>query len=99
MRKALISKVSAARELVGSAGSAWLRASYRDSPDEDWWSPADEFTFRIGDRLHPFCTLVRNDVVVRSSIELVGDVSWATEWAAEKAARRDTLLTRYHHPR
>lgn len=115
-----------------------VRVNFRNSIAEDWWTPADEFSFNYGDRLHPYCVLLRNSDGLQRAVELIGlspamtqcvrgalwwdtlglftqvmkthglswrhstarvghfaNVSWADEWAAEKAARRDALRATY----
>ncbi|MGW0228203.1 hypothetical protein ACWDWO_07805 [Actinopolymorpha singaporensis] len=117
-------------------GTSRIRESVRFAGG-DWGEPY-EFDVDYGDRVHPFCVLVRNDPPFRSTVELLGlspamtqcvrgamfwdtfglltqvmrthgrswalssrrvvhfaGVSWQSEYAEDKAARRDTLLGRY----
>ena len=43
----------------------------RELPDGDWWDP-DRIPVTLGDRVHPFCTLIRNTPTVRRAVELIG---------------------------
>lgn len=43
----------------------------RELPDETWWDPA-RFTVTLGDRAHPFCTLLRNSPALRRTTDLIG---------------------------
>jgi len=59
----------------GYGGPGWqrmIRMKYRDTPDQDWWDGADEFTFRIGDRANPFCLLLSNKLAVRRAVDVIG---------------------------
>ena len=40
-------------------------------PDGSWSAPA-RFVVTLGDRAHPFCTLVRNTAAVRRAVDLIG---------------------------
>jgi hypothetical protein len=49
----------------------WIRQSVRPDTHHDWSDPV-EYQVAIGDRVHPFCTLLRNDAVFRSIVENIG---------------------------
>jgi hypothetical protein len=117
-------------------GRSRIRESVRFAGGE--WGEPYEFDVDYGDRVHPFCVLVRNDAPFRTTVQLLGlspamtqcvrggmfwdtfglltqvmrthgrswalssqrvvhfaGASWQSEWAEDKAARRDALLGRY----
>ncbi len=123
----------------GAIQTPWIRQSVRPDQDHPWSDPV-EYQVTIGDRVHPFCTLIRNNPVFRSVVENVGlspamtecvdggwwwdtlglltqvmkthgqtwrpsragvqhfgSVSFSSDWAKEKAARRDALLAHYRN--
>lgn len=43
----------------------------RELPDGQWWAPT-RYPVTLGDRVHPFCTVLRNTPAVRRSVELIG---------------------------
>lgn len=43
----------------------------RDLPDGQWWEPA-RFPVTLGDRAHPFCTILRNTPALRRAVDLIG---------------------------
>ncbi len=56
----------------GDAGKvSWIRESVRADGAEEWGEPSDYRT-GYGDRIHPFCALLRNDTAFRTTVELIG---------------------------
>jgi hypothetical protein len=51
--------------------TSWIRESVRPDGVEEWSEPY-EYRVGYGDRIHPFCVLLRNDEVFRSAVELIG---------------------------
>lgn len=49
----------------------WFRQSVRPGTDQPWSGPV-EYQVTIGDRVHPFCTLIRNNPAFRSVVKHVG---------------------------
>jgi hypothetical protein len=58
--------------------------------ETDPWQPALEYCLCVGDRVVPFCTLIRNDDLFRRAVELVG-LSGAHHESLEGGMYWDTL--------
>ena len=56
---------------VPNTSTSQIRQAVRFA-DQEQWTDSAIFPVGYGDRVHPFCTLVRNDQVFRSIVELLG---------------------------
>ncbi|WP_152363950.1 hypothetical protein [Microlunatus speluncae] len=50
---------------------AWIREAVRPDGVGEWSEPY-EYRIGYGDRVHPFCVLVRNDAPFRTAVEVIG---------------------------
>lgn len=58
-------------ETDGVGKRSWIREQVRPDGEQDWSEPY-EYETGYGDRVHPFCVLVRNDHVFRTAVETIG---------------------------
>lgn len=68
-----------------------VRESIRSVPDGEWSQPIEySLELQLNDRVHPFCTLIRNDETFRRTVEHIG-LSPATVQAERGGKWWDTL--------
>jgi hypothetical protein len=75
---------------------SWIRESVRADGADDWGDPY-EYRTGYGDRVHPFCVLLRNDRVFRTVVEVIG-LSPAGTQCMRGAVWYDTLGLLARHP-